>query len=258
MALESQRQTVRHDFLATHPDIYTEYQKLAALHGIDASWCATYLDGEFADVALVIRIVTDQMTQLLLNGISREEYNALFDTLAIGGEAVSADGIFVFGSPSDARIKRAVELYHNGVAPTLYLSGHKPYYGDDQVSEAERMREYAIRAGVPSESIVYESNSMTLPDNVKTMLDEPAFAQARPQRLIIVATTYIMRRAHLEWYKFTPWDIDIIPVSAHETDVSEVLRRDTWFQSERGVRQLLNEYAKIVFEHRMDDERRKL
>lgn len=258
MALESQRQTIRHDFLTIYPGIYTAYQKLAIEYEIDTSWVVSWRNKSFDEVALAIRVTTDQMSKVLLDGVPHEMYDALFDALAIGGEPVQADGIFVFGSSSDARIKRAVELYHDGIAQKLYLSGHKPYYSENQLPEAERMREYAIHAGVPHENIIYESNSIMLPDNVKTMLDDPNFMQAKPHRLVIVATTYILRRAQLEWYRFAPWNMEIIPISAHEDDVSEALRRDTWFQSERGVRQLLNEYAKITFEHCMDDERRLL
>ena len=197
----------------------------------------------------------EEATQLIANYIQDNplgDYSTLFDNLCISEQPVSADAIFVFGSPADARIKKAVELYHNGYADKLILTGHSPVWSREAEPEAVRMQNYALRHGVPSEAVFVEPDSITLPDNVKRTIDDFEAREYHPKRIIIVASTYILRRAYMEWYKFTPWDIQIIPVSAANDDLSENLRRTTWHVSEKGVWMLLNEYAKIVIEQKMD------
>lgn len=57
------------------------------------------------------------------------------------------------GSPSDMlkdRMKRAIELYEQGVAPKILMSGD---HGQTSYNEVMTMKQYAIDAGVPSEDI---------------------------------------------------------------------------------------------------------
>lgn len=57
------------------------------------------------------------------------------------------------GEPShmlEDRLRRAVELYHAGVAPKLLMSGD---HGQKDYNEVEAMKQYAIEHGVPSEDI---------------------------------------------------------------------------------------------------------
>lgn len=57
------------------------------------------------------------------------------------------------GTPSDMlkdRMKRAIELYENGVAPKILMSGD---HGQTSYNEVMTMKQYAIDKGVPSEDI---------------------------------------------------------------------------------------------------------
>lgn len=251
LADESQRRAVRYDFLQLHPHLFDAYRQLADRAGIDAGWITMYPQLELETLGQAVAstteilcacIVTDEVEQTVLD--------EMFDTLAMQDMAEKSDAIFVFGSPADARIAHAVELYHDDIAPLLIVSGKGPHYGRNELSEAERMAQFAIENGVPESAIMIEPASITLPDNVKRTLDMWELQQFRPRKLCIVATSYIMQRACMEWYKFTPWDIEIIasPASAQSPE----LRRDTWHQSERGIRMLLNEYAKMILEHKID------
>lgn len=254
IASESQRSAVRFDYLEHNREMYDAYRKAAQEIGADSSWIDDYQTVDIEELDRQVRECTDRLNASI--AALPAYHDQLFDALAIGQTPQPADGIFVFGSPSDARIKKAVELYAYAYASKLYLSGHRPFYASDELPEAERMKQFAIDRGVPPENIITENRSITLPDNVKTMLDDFENNNLRPKKLIIIATTYILRRAAMDWYRFTPWGIEIIPVSAEEPDVSESLRRATWWRSEKGRRQLLNEYVKIVFEHKMSLEQK--
>ena len=82
------------------------------------------------------------------------------------------------GEPShmlEDRLKRAVELYHAGVAPKILMSGD---HGSKDYNEVQAMKQYAIEQGVPSEDIFmdhagfstyescYRANAIFSADNV--------------------------------------------------------------------------------------------
>ncbi len=249
LSSESQRVAVRFDFLKTHPEIYDVYRLVAR----DADWVDTYETTALEDLARMAHRTTNYLCEAILSGrVSTEVLNQLFDKLAVGKSPESAEAIFVFGARGIARVAKATELYGEGVAPSIILSGKRPHFDKISPPEADQMREYAINHGVPTAAIITESESITLPDNVKRTLDVFEASGLQPHKIVIVASTYVMQRAMMEWYKFTPWDISVLPVSADESKLDDALRRDSWYKSELGVSLLLNEYAKMVLEHKMD------
>lgn len=251
LASESQRKAVRYDFLEKNSGIFTAYKQAATVVGASDEWVDQYERLELETLALAGLSATEQLYAAIRdNKIDQDVLDRMFDSLAISDTPRKCDAIFVFGSPANARITRAVELYGQGIAPLIVVSGKGPYYGTSDLSEAERMAEYAIGHEVPQEAIMIEPESITLPDNVKRTLDRFELQQFKPESLCIVATSYVTQRAAMEWYKFTPWEIEIIATPAEAQ--SPELRRDAWHQSERGIRMLLNEYAKMVLEHKMD------
>jgi len=248
---ESQRKAVRYDFLQQHHTVFAAYRVLAEIADADIDWITRYAEQDLEIVVNGAHHTTNALVDLLLKGgVDESLREQLFDKLAIDTEPTESDAIFVFGSPSNIRIAQAVDLFHAGIAPKLIVSGRGPHYSTHEECEADRMAQFAIDAGVPRDAILIERNSITLPDNVKRTLDMFDEQRFQPDRICIVATTYIMRRAYMEWYKFTPWDIEIVPVAA--TAKSAELQRENWHTSERGIRMLLNEYAKIILEHKMD------
>lgn len=248
---ESQRKAVRFDFLDNNQNMFYSYRELAKRAGVDSSWIDGYKTESLGHVARQAHETTDKLSDYILGNSGDEDLlGQLFDSLVIDSQPESADAIFVFGSPSNLRAAKAVELFSKNVSPVVIVSGRGPHYGNNSQAEADRMAEFIVDQGVPHEAIMVENQSITLPDNVKRTLDMFALSGFKPSRICIVATTYIVRRAYMEWYKFTPWDIEIFPVSA-EARAPELLR-ESWFKSEKGVRMLLNEYAKMVIEHKMD------
>jgi uncharacterized SAM-binding protein YcdF (DUF218 family) len=87
-----------------------------------------------------------------------------------------ADAIVVMGAaqydgrPSPvflARLEHAVDLYRAGVAPYLIVTGGKAE--GDRTTEAATAREYAIRNGVPAESILMEDQARTTLASVRSV-----------------------------------------------------------------------------------------
>lgn len=89
-------------------------------------------------------------------------------------ERPAADAIVVMGAaqydgrPSPlfaARLDHAIELFHNGVAPWLVVTGGKRE--GDRTTEAATARAYAIRHDVPEEAILTEDQSRTTLQSIR-------------------------------------------------------------------------------------------
>jgi uncharacterized SAM-binding protein YcdF (DUF218 family) len=89
-------------------------------------------------------------------------------------ERRDADAIVVMGAaqydgrPSPlfaARLDHAIELYHQGVAPRLIVTGGKRE--GDRTTEAATARAYAVRHDVPEDAILVEDTSRTTLQSIR-------------------------------------------------------------------------------------------
>ena len=89
-------------------------------------------------------------------------------------ERRDADAIVVMGAaqydgrPSPlfaARLDHAIDLYHQGVAPRLIVTGGKRE--GDRTTEAATARDYAVRHDVPEEAILVEDASRTTLQSIR-------------------------------------------------------------------------------------------
>ena len=161
----------------------------------------------------------------------------------------SVDTIFVFGSSSLFRIQKAIELFKQGIGKTITISGHKPFYKDSELCEAEVLDNYAIGKGVPKESIMLEKLSVTLSDNVKRTLDLWDSINFSPTTIIIVCSPFTMRRAYTEWIKFSS---DKIKIMRQNSQISDSYNRENWYKSSQCLNIILNEYYKLNGENLID------
>jgi uncharacterized SAM-binding protein YcdF (DUF218 family) len=89
-------------------------------------------------------------------------------------ERPAADAIVVMGAaqydgrPSPifaARLDHAIDLYHEGIAPILIVTGGKAE--GDRTTEAASARDYATRRDVPDEAILAEDQSRTTLQSIR-------------------------------------------------------------------------------------------
>lgn len=110
------------------------------------------------------------------------------DAVVVLGTRVLADG-----RPCPAlarRVDHAVRLFQDGRADHLVMSGG---LGDHPPTEAEVMRDHAVRAGVPPECILLEPDSDSTFENT---LRSAAIVRARGwSRLLVVSQGYHLPRA---------------------------------------------------------------
>ena len=88
------------------------------------------------------------------------------DAIIVPGRGISSKGIL--SSDSIARVEKAVELYSDGVAPKIIMSGSYSFHLDTPPpqTEARAMREIAIAYGVPRKALIEELESKDTLGNV--------------------------------------------------------------------------------------------
>jgi uncharacterized SAM-binding protein YcdF (DUF218 family) len=117
-----------------------------------------------------------------------------------------ADAVVVFGARtykdgrlSDAlqdRIRAACELYRDGLAKRLVLSGGR---GDGPVTEAEAMRGYALKHGVRAEDIFIDNLGVNTEATVRNTT--PLFQQWHAKRVLAVSHFYHLPRVKLAYQR---------------------------------------------------------
>jgi len=118
------------------------------------------------------------------------------------------DAIFIFGSTNGDIAKHAAQLYRQGKAARVIISGRHRH---DKIegpfgfpSEAEYLASVVENEGVPKESILLETNALNTYENVIFGMDVCNKAGLQPKTLILVAIPYLLRRARACFVKNFP------------------------------------------------------
>ena len=88
--------------------------------------------------------------QLFCFGLS--DYRTSVDAVVVFGAKVHPDGLLSASLAN--RVDAGIELYQEGYTPLLIMSGGT---GVEGINEAEAMRDYAIKRGVPASAILVDS-----------------------------------------------------------------------------------------------------
>ena len=177
------------------------------------------------------KLTDKQMTSLLFTGIE--------DDNKIG------DCIFVAGSSSAVRYRlpKAVELYKQGRAGKILFSGGVKWL-ENEFSEAMTLKKEAITLGVPERDILIEDRSLHTLENViaSLLVLDRAFHLHNIERLLVVTTSYHMRRLHLTLKTYMPTWIKFTLCPAEDP----ITRKENWFMSERGRKRVQRESQKVI------------
>ena len=248
---ESQRKAIRFDFIQVHNDVFGAHRQLSMLADSDDSWIDRYAQLSLDELVFQVEKNRAELTQYINEHPGDTElYESLYSSLVPDTTIGKSEAVFVFGASTNARIERAVELYKEDSTQKIIISGQGPYYKDTTESEAVRMAKFAQGNGVSPEAIILEEASITLPDNVKRTITIMEEINWRPSLLTIVATDFVLTRAMMEWYKFCPWEITIIPVAAHPQ--SERFTAKGWYKDPKTIALVLNEYVKMAVESKIE------
>lgn len=138
------------------------------------------------------------------------------DALVVLGARVLPGGV-----PSgalQARVERAVELYHQGLAPRLVFSGG---VGTNPPSEAQVMRELAVRLGVPSQACVLEEQSHSTEQNAR--FSAQLLRALGAHHVVVVSDPYHLLRAR-QYFRLQGFEVATSPALLTERNLNAVDR----------------------------------
>ena len=120
----------------------------------------------------------------------------LWDYLAVSNSPRPADVIFVFGCADRAVPERAAQLYHQGHAPRVLVTGRygRMTKGVFDKPEALVFKDHLVDAGVPEASIITEPEAANTLENVQLGMSSLAQCGAHPRSALLVAKGFVMRR----------------------------------------------------------------
>lgn len=148
-------------------------------------------------VRLLARLVTGVMALVILLGWYAATTVFLF---SLRDETRPADAAIVLGAavwgerPSPVfreRINHAIQLYHDGIVPTIIFTGGVG--NRDELAEAEVGRDYAVARGVDPADILLETTSTSTYENLRNA--QNVAQQNGLETFLIVSTPNHMRRA---------------------------------------------------------------
>lgn len=120
------------------------------------------------------------------------------------------------GSPSPAlraRIEKAVELYHQGIAPRLLFSGG---VGVNPPSEARVMKELAVRLGVPEEACLLEEQSHSTEQNARFSTE--VLRSLGAKSVVVVSDPYHLLRAR-QYFRLHGFEVATSPAFLTERNM---------------------------------------
>ena len=139
-----------------------------------------------------------------------------------------ADTLVVLGGETWTRPQRAAELFLQGAAPRVLVSG------DGDCEDSRRLLE---NRGVPASAIEIECRSGSTKENAEFCV--PLLRRAGAKRVIIVTSWYHSRRALSTFQKFAPEILFYSCPTRYE--------RQSWWPESRECRRIWQEYGKLVY-----------
>lgn len=186
----------------------------------------------------VSKITEEDLTEEV---IDRLLYEGIQDT----GEKI--DCIIVLGSIKAAkyRVPVAVDAYHAGRTNKIMMCGGAVReFPNGEYMEAEHMYKRALELGVPREDIILETTSQNTVENILCALVElqRTFWLNKIRKVLLVTTTYHMRRSLAIARYLFPKHIEIIPCPAPDENTN----RNNWMNTPKGIERAKGESLNIV------------
>lgn len=171
----------------------------------------------------------------------RKLFNNLYGYLSEEDTPQKSDLIFVFGAKQTFRIEKAIDLYKQGYAPRILVSGRSPSYENTAtMSEAEIFAEFAIKQDVPKEDIILEKESITVPDNVKRSLNLLEKENIKHNSIILVSSPFSQRRGWAHFSKMSKVGTKILRTNSDK--ISDMFTKNGWYKNETGTKIVVKEF----------------
>ncbi len=188
---------------------------------------------------LLLIVLVVMLAVLLIDGLRRPPLNAIGRFLIVRDRLDRADVIIVLaGGRGDERVRQAAELYHQGYAPLVLLSGGEEMAG---ISVPDILRRQALALGIPPEALLSEPDSTSTAEQARFL--RPLLEPRGIRRAIIVTSSYHSRRTRYlfrKGFQGSGIDLRIYPVQR------DVFNPDGWWTREQDTESLVLEYIKLM------------
>lgn len=159
-----------------------------------------------------------------------------------------ADVILVLGS-SDIRVaERTAELYKNGLAPLIVVSGGTVNRTKElfETSEAERFEARIVQLGVSSQKVLAEKAATNTGENILFALKLLAEHNVHPKSFLLVTKPYMERRAVATFFaQTTGLDVQVAsPLITYDNYEDEISTRDHIINTMVGDLERIKVYPK--------------
>lgn len=168
----------------------------------------------------------------------------LYENMEYTGETAEIAVVLGSSKATKYRIPKATELYNSGKIKKILCCGGIKFSEDGKETEASAMKKRAIELGVNEEDILIETKSQTTRENIFNALNciNKYYDIEKLNKIIIVTTSFHMRRSMLLAEKYFPKTVKIIPCPADDTRT----KRDTWYNNKIGYERAVGEVLGIV------------
>ena len=164
--------------------------------------------------------------------LTEEQFRRIILQEQTDGERDTPDAILVFGGTlkkittiknANYRVEKAVELYNQGLAPNILMSGYKSMSDNKppKETEAQFMKNYAIELGVDENDIFLEEQAQDTIANIiysKLIMDEYGW-----KNMIFVSSDFHMKRIKLisDYIFDDTYNIDFVGAKSINENVDE-------------------------------------
>lgn len=151
------------------------------------------------------------------------------------------DGVIVCLAGGKYRIEAAFSLYANGVGDRLFIVGAGKKATKDGLAKLQAVE---VAQKIPwdrYDRIVVETESRNTIENAFAVKQ---FLEQRPdvKKIILVTSSYHMRRAEFMIKSQIPADVTIVPYAPENTEIE----RRNWWQTWLGISVTVEEYVKFL------------
>lgn len=153
-----------------------------------------------------------------------------------------SDIILVPGSDCMELSIRAAELYNEGLAPIVLISGGYNPIIPDYPSESEFLMNAAVSNGVSSEAVILESEARNTFENAVLSWKIIEQRGIKPRRCILVCKAYHSRRALLTYRSRFPANMEFFISTVEDY---KKINKQNWFQTDIGIKTVMMEVVKI-------------
>ena len=188
---------------------------------------------------LLLLLLVVALAVVLIDGLRRPLLNAVGRFLIVADRLDRADVIIVLsGGRGDERVRQAAELYHQGYAPLVLLSGGEEMAG---ISVPEMLRRQALALGIPPDALLSEPDSTSTAEQARFL--RPLLEPRGIKRAIIVTSSYHSRRTRYlfrKGFQGSGIDLRVYPVQR------DLFNPDGWWTREQDTESLVLEYIKLM------------